>query len=197
MQITKTTPFHIVVLSAALLLASAVTVQAQERSETAEEQPVPTWVKTFGKQLKGSLESDNPFIKRDALQHITYFASFYENGIDFSDTVPTLVDLYRSDDDANVRLFALVALYAIGDERGMQQVRQSMYAQRWPPRLQWVSMAALVSYFGPETFEMDQEAAAIAQNLMDYYTQPRIEVGPLEVVQPQQQQQDEQQDPLP
>jgi hypothetical protein len=58
-------------------------------------------------------------------------------------------------------------------------------------------MAALVSYFGPETFEMDQEAAAIAQNLMDYYTQPRIEVGPLEVVQPQQQQQDEQQDPQP
>jgi hypothetical protein len=32
---------------------------------------------------------------------------------------------------------------------------------------------------------------------MDYYTQPRIEVGPLEVVQPQQQQQDEQQDPQP
>lgn len=186
--LVKNMLFKIAVLSTTVLFVGVCTVQAQERSDAAEEQPVPTWVRTFGQQLKSSLESDNPFIKRDALQHITYFASFYEDGIDFSDTVPTLVDLYREDDDANVRLFALVALYAIGDERGMQQVRSSIYEQRWPPRLQWVSMAALVSYFGPETFNMDREAAVMAQNLMDYYTRPRIEVGPLEVVQPQQQQ---------
>ena len=179
--------FKIVMLSAVVLFAGVVTVQAQEQPEPGEEQPVPTWVKTFGKQLKASLESENPFIKRDALQHITYFASFYETGIDFSDTVPTLIDLYRNDNDADVRLFSLVALYAIGDESGMKQVRRSMYEQRWPPRLQWVTMAALVSYFGPETFSMDREAAVIAQNLMDHYTQPRVEVGPLEVVQPQQQ----------
>lgn len=183
----KTRFFKIAVLSAALLFVGVCTTQAQERSVSAEEQPVPTWVKTFGKQLKASLESDNPFIKRDALQHITYFASFYENGIDFSDTVPTLLDLYRNDNDADVRLFALVALYAIGDEQGMMQVRRSLNAQRWPARLQWVSMAALVSYFGPETFAMDREAAVMAQNLMDHYTRPRVEVGPLEVVQPQQQ----------
>jgi hypothetical protein len=52
-------------------------------------------------------------------------------------------------------------------------------------------MAALVSHYGPETFAMDEEAAVMAENLMTYYLQPRVEVGPLEVVQPQMQQQQE------
>ena len=170
-------------LCIALLFAVVVTAQAQEPVRaTGTDVTVPTWVKTFGKQLKGSLESPSPTIKRHALQHITYFASFYGEDIDFSDTVPTLVQLYRRDDDADVRLHALVALYAIGDEDGMQQVRRSMYEQDWPPRLQFVTMAALATYFGPETFDMDEEAAGIASRLMDHYTRPQIEVGPLEVM---------------
>lgn len=172
-----------VVLGVAAVLLSTFTVQAQERSSSPMEPPM--WVKTFGKQLKGQLESDDPLIQQQALQHITYFASFYEGKIDFSDAVPTLVKLYRKDDDANVRLYALVALYAIGDEGGMEQVRNALHAQRWPPRLQLVTLAALTSHYGPETFRMDKEAAVMAENLMRHYTQPRVEVGPLEVVRPE------------
>lgn len=182
---TRTTLFRSIVLSVALLFAGVSTATAQARETTTPDQPVPAWVQNFGKQLQSSLESDNPFIKRQALHHITYFASFYGDDIDFSDAVPALVDLYQHDDDADVRLFSVVALYAIGDESGMQRVRSSMYQQRWPPRLQWVTMAALVSHYGPETFEMDEEAAVMAEDLMTYYLRPRVEVGPLEVVQPQ------------
>ena len=152
---------------------------------------MPVWVKNFGKQLKGQLESDDPRIKQQALHHITYFASFYENGIDFSDAVPTLVNLYRKDDDANVRLYSLVALYTIGDENGMQKVRSTMYEQRWPPRLQLVTLSALVNYYGAETFSMDKEAADMAKRLIKYYTpKPEIEVGPIEMIgaQPEEQQ---------
>lgn len=185
---TKVKPITaILVLSGFMLVATAAPSLAQQRQAPAD-QPVPQWVQTFGEQLRTSLESDNPFIKRQALQHITYFASFYGDDIDFSNAVPALVSLYRRDDDANVRLFALVALYAIGDENGMQQVRRSMYEQRWPPRLQLVTMAALLSHYGPETFDMDEQAAEIATNLMEHYLQPRVEVGPLEVVQPEMQQ---------
>jgi hypothetical protein len=169
---------------AMLLLCSAPPAGAQERTAPPDEQPVPMWVKTFGKQLKQSLESDDPLIQSQALQHITYFSNFYGGDLDLTEAVPTLVDLYRRDDDANVRLHALVALYAIGDDRGMQQVRKYMHSQDWPPRLQFVTIAALMSHFGPQTFEMDQEAAVMAERLMAYYTQPRIEVGPLQVVQP-------------
>lgn len=177
------------VLSSWLLIGSVLPAHAQEKSSAELNQP-PTWVENFGKQLRASLESPEPKIKRDALQHITYFASFYGDNLDFSDTVPTLVELYRNDDDAQVRLFAVVALYAIGDDDGMQQVRSAMYQQKWPPRLQFVTMAALTSYYGAETFSMDQEAAVMAKNLMRFYMQPRVEVGPLEVVQPQLQQQE-------
>jgi len=169
-----------VVLILAVMLLGVGIAPAQERS--AEPPEPPAWVTNFGKQLKSSLESDDSQIQAQALQHITYFATYYEREIDFSDAVPTLVDLYRKDDDANVRLFALVALYAIGDEGGMEKVRRAMYGQNWPPRLQLVTLAALTSYYGPETFAMDEEAAAMAENLMRHYTRPRIEIGPLQVV---------------
>jgi hypothetical protein len=188
---TRITLLQCIVLSITVLFASVHPADAQTRQVAPDDQPVPAWVQNFGKQLHTSLASDNTFIKRQALQHITYFASFYGDEIDFSDAVPALVDLYRNDDDADVRLFAVVALYAIGDQDGMQQVRSSMHQQRWPPRLQFVTMAALVSHYGPETFAMDDGAAAMAENLMTYYLQPRVEVGPLEVVQPQMQQKQE------
>ncbi len=175
--------FRTLVLGCAMLLLWMLPVQAQDQAEATTERSAPTWVENFGKQLKTSLESEDPRIKQQALHHITYFASFYEEGIDFSDAVPTLVKLYQRDDDANVRLNALVALYTIGDEEGMQEVRGSMYAQRWPPRLQLVTLSALVSYYGAETFNMDKEAADMAKRLITYYTpKPQIEIGPLEMV---------------
>ena len=45
-------------------------------------------------------------------------------------------------------------------------------------------MAALANYFCPATFAMEEEAAVMADTLMTYYLRPRVEVGPLEVVQP-------------
>lgn len=172
---------RLLVLGVVLLLFSAVTVQAQEQTSTAPEK-APAWVKTFGKQLKANLESDDPEIRAQALHHITYFASFYEEKIDFSDAVPTLVNLYRNDRDANVRLFALVALHTIGDEKGMREVRNSVAEQRWPPLLQFVSLSALVDYYGAETFSMDKEAQRMAERLIKLYKpKPGIEVGPLEV----------------
>jgi len=175
-------PSRLLVLGTVLLLLSTVPVQAQEQSSTAAEE-VPTWVKSFGKQLRAQLESEDPAIKKQALHHITYFASFYKENIDFSDAVPTLVDLYQNDDDANVRLFAVVALHTIGDERGMRQVRNTVHLQRWPPRLQLVSLSALVDYYGADTFSMDREAADMARRLIKLYTpQPEIEVGPLEAL---------------
>ena len=171
----------IFLLIAAVLFAP-LTGRAQDRADSAgEPTSVPIWVQNFGKQLRTTLESGNPATRDQALQHITYFASFYEEEIDFSDAVPTLVDLYRNDNDANVRLHALVALYAIGDKKGMQQVRQSMHDQRWPPRLKLVTLAALVDYYGAESFSMDREAASYARRLIRYYT-PKgdVEIGPLE-----------------
>lgn len=93
------------------------------------------------------------------------------------------MDLFRNDNYANVHLYALVALYPIGDEKGMQQVRRAQDAQRWPLRLQLVTLAALVDYCGSETYPMDREAGEIARRLIRSYTPtPRIEVGPMETI---------------
>lgn len=174
--------FRRITVVAILFTLISIPLHAQDRPMPAPEK-VPAWVKNFGQQLKGQLESKDPMIQAQALQHITYFASFYKNKIDFSDSVPTLVDLYRKDDDANVRLFALVALHTIGDKNGMREVRNSLDDQRWPPRLQFVTLSALLDYYGPETFDMDTRAAAMASKVIEFYTPtPRIEVGPMEMM---------------
>jgi len=173
---------RLLVLGVALLFFSAVTVRAQEQPVTAPKK-APGWVKNFGKQLQAQLESEDPAIKAQTLHHITYFASFYDEKIDFSDAIPALVDLYRHDGDANVRFFALVALHTIGEGQGMRKVRNTVSEQRWPPLLQLVSLSALVDYYGADTLSMDRDAARMAERLITLYKpMPGIEVGPLEVL---------------
>lgn len=177
---THVIPRSLVALTFALLLLAAP-VQAQEQTEEMPPE-VPAWVETFGKQLAESLDSDNDAMKKQALQHIAYFANFYEGELDLSDAIPSLVELYRNDDDADVRLFAVVALHAIGGREGMRQVRRSLPAQQWPMPLQFVSLAALISHYGAEEMAVDPQTVRLAEELLEMYVRPRVEVGPLEVV---------------
>jgi hypothetical protein len=79
-----------------LLLLSSSSAWAQEPEHAAPNEPVPMWMTTFGKQLRVSLESDDPWVVKQALQHITHFATYYGDTIDFKDTVPSLIDLYTA-----------------------------------------------------------------------------------------------------
>lgn len=142
---------------------------------------VPVWAQHLGEQLDTELASPSEDVRRAALQHTAYFASFYGDALDLTATLPELLEIYRSADDEQSRLLAVAALHAIGDESAMQELRNSVdldFDGGDRMRLQFVTMAALADYYGPGTFRGDDQAIRLARSLMDYYLSPRVVVEP-------------------
>lgn len=114
--------------------------------------------------------------------------------IDLSSAVPALVDTYKNDPDEKYRLAAVVTLYLIGDDVGMQEVRQH-FAQEPSLTVQYVSVCTLIDRYGPRAFGGNREATALARNVLarkhaaqrladrrNLRMVPRVTAGPLEVV---------------
>lgn len=114
--------------------------------------------------------------------------------IDLSAAVPSLVNAYINDPHEKYRLAAVVTLYLIGDETGMQQVRQR-FVREPSLTVQYVSVATLLEYYGPGAFDEGAEGSALARNVLARKHEaerfvgrrhlqmlPRVVVGPLEVV---------------
>lgn len=173
-------------LIAAVTLASFTLAFAARAQEADYPKDIPAWVEHVGEQLGNDLTSSSPAIRQQAMQHIAHFAYFYGEGLDLSATVPNLLATYRGDADERSRLFALAALHAIGDEEAMQEIRQHVWSldDEASSRVQLVTLAALMQYYGEDTFAGDEEAAGLAKSLLDYYTGPRVLVEPPTVVEP-------------
>lgn len=84
-----------------------------------------------------------------------------------------------------------MTLYFIGDETGMQQVRQR-FEQEPSLVVQYISVCALIDHYGPKAFGRDEEAVTLARNVLarkhtaerrHLQMVPRVIVEPLEVVQ--------------
>lgn len=147
----------------ALTFVFALTSQAQIREEPGAE-AAKTWSQFIGKRLAASLVSPNPEIKAIAMQQITYFAQFAP-ALDLTETVSPLLKVYKSDDDEQYRVASVAALHAVGDERGMQQIRLGV-AMQSSRRVQVAALAALFDFYGPVTFERDRAMAEIARKLI-------------------------------
>lgn len=147
----------------ALAFVFALTCEAQIREEPGAA-AAKAWSQFIGEQLAESLVSPNDEIKAIAMQQITYFAQFATK-LDLTGTVSPLLDVYKSDDDEQYRVASVAALHAVGDERGMQQLRLGVATQS-SRRVQVAALAALFDFYGPVTFERDQAMADIARKLI-------------------------------
>lgn len=145
--------------------AHAQVIRAEEPAEP------PRWTQAIGYQLAELLVSPIDEQRSQAFQLTAYYARSRPE-LDLEPTVPVLVEIYKGDAEERYRLAAVGALHAIGDENGMQQVRRLVY---WQPsgRVQNVSLAALVDYYGPQTFKGDEVAAALAETQIERITAAR------------------------
>lgn len=171
-------PFQILASVAVMAFGFVLTAQAQD---PAEMEKAPAWVQHIGDQLSESLMSSADDVRHEALQHLAYFAYFYKDQLDLASALPNLLTIYEEDDDEQCRLLALAALHAIGDEEAMQEVRRftSVALEEKPSmRVQLVTLAALMQYYGEDTFAGDEETAQLARALLEYYTGPRVIVEP-------------------
>jgi hypothetical protein len=85
--------------------------------------------------------------------------------VDLTPVVPVLIDIYLDDPSEKYRLAAVVALYFIGDERGMQQVLQR-FVQEPSLIVQYISVCALIDHYGPQAFGRDEGTVTLARNVL-------------------------------
>ena len=162
-------------LTLLILLAagSAAQAQAQQRvsvlpgTETSE-----VWDTFIGPQLSELLQSPIAEVRRKALGHIITMTHAFGDELDLRGAVPALVTVYREDADEQCRLAAVVGLHALGDEGGMQQVRQGV-ASEPSKRVQHTALALLMDHYGPETFEGDESMARVAASVQAHFEDSR------------------------
>lgn len=101
----------------------------------------------------------------DALPEIINIA-YRLPDVDLTPTVPGLVSIYQTHPIPNYRFAAVAALLAIGDEAGMQAVRDGVFLDP-SLRVQYVAIQATLEHFGPQAFGSDAGAVALANNVLD------------------------------
>lgn len=144
--------------SACTLTASAQSVHNPEATMASAENEVTA------AELAEMLTSPIAEERDRAFQQVTDFA-YRRPEIDLGPTVPVLVEIYKNDPEKKYRLAAISALYAIGDESGLEQVRQR-FLQEPSLHVQYVSLQVLVDHYGPEAFAGNPEAVALAKNIL-------------------------------
>lgn len=142
----------------AALSCTAFTARAQPVHHLSQE---AAWQLRVGEQLAHVLASPTADARAQGLAVVNRYAYL---DVDLSPAVPALVSIYRNDPNDQARIAAAVALQAIGDENGMQQLRAAVGAQT-SPRVQRASFAALLTHYGPSTFADDPAAIATAKEL--------------------------------
>ncbi|MEM8484881.1 MAG: hypothetical protein AAF564_04995 [Bacteroidota bacterium] len=80
------------------------------------------------------------------LRHILHFEVNYNEEVDLSSSVSTLLDVHAFHKSVPVRMMAVAALVEIGDEKAIQQVHETLYRQRSARVLDY-SILALQSFY--------------------------------------------------
>ncbi|PAP75599.1 HEAT repeat domain-containing protein [Rubrivirga marina] len=103
-----------------------------------------------------ALESPSDRVRTDAL-HAVATLGFVE-GADIRPAVPALLSVYRTDADERLRVMALRALEASGDEAAMAALRAEVEAeveQRGHPNVRRLLAAVLVDHYGTYALRHD------------------------------------------
>ena len=104
------------------------------------------WWNALGRQLTLSVDVPAEQIEEAALQNIIFFATHHGEKVKLSDAVPALLAVYRNHDQVAVRIMALAALHAIGDEGAMQQLYR-IVEDETSDRVRHVTTAALQDHY--------------------------------------------------
>jgi hypothetical protein len=101
-----------------------------------------TWWKALSADLVLRTEAEADVVTPETLQNIIYFASQAPPNLDLTGAVPGLVRVFRSHPQQAYRMMALAALSAIGDPRGLEEIRDSYQTER-PGTIRNMSLAVL------------------------------------------------------
>ena len=144
----KATKRFIAYLFAATVLLGSTAPAFAQNTEFATKDAT-AW-KQLSRQLVESLDSPIDQIKLGTLQHINFFAAYYKDQVDLSEAVPSLIDIYETDDHEGLRILALTSLNAIGDRSIMVYLSETVQRES-SPRVRALTLAALADYVAKES----------------------------------------------
>lgn len=154
------TGLYVLFMGSLLMGSSAHTTAAQSTQHQAPPIADAAAVHELAERLTSPIKEEC----KQALWQITDLV-YRRPEVDLGPTIPALMDIYLNDPDEKYRLWTVAALHAIGDESGMEQVRQRVL-QEPSLQVQYVSIAALVDHYGPQAFGKDAEMEALAKNVL-------------------------------
>ena len=83
-----------------------------------------TWFNTVDVGYATAIDNGNTANREKAIQDVIFIATQYQDKVAFRKVVSPLLNVYIFDKNKNRRLMALSALHAIGDNYGMQRLRE-------------------------------------------------------------------------
>ena len=139
------TRFTAYLAAALLFIAMAAPTYAQASKQFVVPQTNTWWAQHLGEQLAVLLASPIEANKQRGLEYAIQFSSIYDSGIDLSEAVPQLLEIYNDDAREGYRLMALSALHGIGDQESMYVLLDRL-DQEASPRIRRLTLATLASY---------------------------------------------------
>lgn len=103
------------------------------------------WKSQLAWQLTEMLAYELPNIRAQALQQIIFLAGSRDEAYDFVPAVPSILAIYERDPDESVRVMALSALRAIGDDGSMKRLQARVEGEP-SKRVKLLTLAVLQEY---------------------------------------------------
>lgn len=100
------------------------------------------WWETIEEDIHFQEDATVEEITEAQIRDIIFFANLHGDKLDFSASVPLLLDVYAQHPDESYRLLAVAALHKIGDRQGMKKLGKLVKAEK-SERVRHVTYSAL------------------------------------------------------
>ncbi len=105
------------------------------------------WWDQLETQVTTAINSPVEQIQVESLQHVIFFASNYNDKVDFSPAVPELLEIFETEQNDDIRTLALMALRATGDRTAMERL-STVLQNEDSARIARLTRAVLADYVG-------------------------------------------------
>ena len=149
--------------STLLFLTLSLSVQAQPVTGVLGQDPstLGTWRQTVGEQHAAMLRSRDDALRVTAMQNVIVLSTQRAGELDLTPVVPVLLDIYADDaNDAQQRIMAVVALRAVADKSGMNELYRLTEAERYASPASRIAQNAVRHYYAEQAMEREEARAA-------------------------------------
>ena len=105
-----------------------------------------SWWNLLGRQLTYSIDKPYDQVSDSELKDIIFFASNHKDKVKLQDALPSLLSVFKHNEDEQIRIMAVSAIHAIGNRGALIELKKAADLET-SPRVQRIAYAAVNNYF--------------------------------------------------